>query len=85
MEKKEFRKELLEMVKNNLKVEIEDENKGVDFFDGTLGFDSVTLLEFILEIEDTFDVIIPDEDLLPENFSSLEKLTDYVYKLVKSE
>ena len=45
------------------------------------GFDSTSLLELILELEDTFDVIIPDEDLIPDNFASISKITNYIMKL----
>ena len=47
------------------------------------GFDSTSLLEFILELEDTFDIVIPDDDLIPDNFSSISKITDYIVSLME--
>lgn len=45
------------------------------------GFDSTSLLEFILALEDQFDIIVPDEDLLPENFGSINKITEYIVNI----
>jgi acyl carrier protein len=38
------------------------------------GFDSIALLEFILRLEDTFKVSLPDEDLDPDIFYSPETI-----------
>ena len=40
--------------------------------------DSAGLISFIAFIEKTFDVSIPDEDLLPENFASIKAIADYI-------
>lgn len=48
------------------------------------GFDSLTLLNFILELENKFDVIIPDDDLVPDNFSTVDRIAEYIETLVKS-
>lgn len=43
------------------------------------GFDSVGLLEFVLRLEDTFGLSIPDEDLDPDIFFSPETIVAYLY------
>ena len=43
------------------------------------GFDSVGLLEFVLRLEDTFGLSIPDEDLDPDIFYSPETIVAYLY------
>jgi acyl carrier protein len=43
--------------------------------------DSLDLLKLISALEEEFDVQIPDEDLLPENFSSIGQIAAYVHSL----
>ncbi len=50
-------------------------------FGTSSGFDSTQLLEFILQLEEEFDIIIPDEDLIPANFSSLQAIAEYIYEI----
>ncbi|MCX6142771.1 MAG: acyl carrier protein [Ignavibacteriales bacterium] len=40
--------------------------------------DSAGLISFLCFIEKEFDVNIPDEDLVPENFVSIARIADYV-------
>ena len=42
------------------------------------GFDSFALLEFILRLEDAFNISIPDEDLDIEIFYSIETIASYI-------
>lgn len=44
------------------------------------GFDSIALLEFILRLEDEFGISIPDEDLDPEIFRSINTVVAYVLR-----
>ena len=67
-----------EQLKLNIPVEEIDDNL---LFGTASGFDSTSLLEFILALEDHFDIIVPDEDLLPENFGSISKITEYIVGL----
>jgi acyl carrier protein len=41
-------------------------------------FDSVGLLEFVLRLEDTFSISIPDEDLDPDVFQSPQTIVTYL-------
>ena len=41
-------------------------------------FDSLGILETLVWVEDTFDVSIPDEELIVEHFNSIGKMADYV-------
>ena len=45
--------------------------------------DSVGLISCIVFIEEEFHLKIPDEDLLPENFSSIRKIADYIRSKTK--
>jgi len=42
--------------------------------------DSAGLIAFVVYLEKKFGMSIPDEDLLPENFSSLESITSYILR-----
>lgn len=40
--------------------------------------DSFGLLEFITTIEEEFNIAIPEDDLVPSNFSTLAKICAYI-------
>ena len=43
-----------------------------------IDFDSFALMELVLRLEDTFGLTIPDEDLDPDVFYSVETIAAYV-------
>lgn len=47
-----------------------------------VGIDSYSIVEIILFIERKYGVVIPDEQLLPENFRTIEVLAHTTQKLV---
>ncbi len=49
------------------------------------GFDSFSLLEFILRLEDEFGIVIPDEDLEPDIFRSINTVVEYVLRQIIQE
>lgn len=77
-------KKIREMIKEKLNITAGAEEIKDEFSFGVAnGFDSTSLLEFILELEDTFDIVIPDDDLIPDNFCSISKITDYIVSLIE--
>lgn len=44
--------------------------------------DSLTLIFFINEIEECFDIIIPEEEIKPENFSCISNIVTVLTKLM---
>ena len=40
--------------------------------------DSAGLISFISFVESEFGITIPDDDLLPENFSTIKAIADYI-------
>ena len=40
--------------------------------------DSTGVLELVLFVEETFGITVNDEEIVPDNFDSVEKLTRYV-------
>jgi acyl carrier protein len=39
--------------------------------------DSSTTLELVLFLEETYSIAVPDRDIVPDNFDSVEKLANY--------
>ncbi len=44
------------------------------------GLDSVAMMELIVWIEDSFEVVIDAEDLSPDNFGTLDAIAAYIEK-----
>lgn len=44
-------------------------------------FDSFDIISIVTEINNTFDVTVPAEELTPENFNSAEALWDLIVRL----
>ena len=40
--------------------------------------DSIGVMELVTFVGNTFKVTVPPEDILPDNFDSVQKLTDYI-------
>ena len=40
--------------------------------------DSTGILELVMFVEETFDITVEDEEIVPENFDSVEQLARYV-------
>lgn len=40
--------------------------------------DSASIFQLVGFLEERFDFVIPDEDLVPENFDTLDSITDFV-------
>lgn len=45
-----------------------------------LGFDSVDFVQLVVKIETKFGIFVDDEDLLFENFDTMQKIVEYVEK-----
>lgn len=60
----------------NLKVEDIDENTSL--FEDGLGLDSIAIVELISLVEQHFDFQFSDSELIPETFSNLNVLADFV-------
>ncbi len=42
--------------------------------------DSIGVMELVTFIGNTFKVTVPPEDILPDNFDSVQKLADYIHR-----
>ncbi len=73
---------LMETVINLITITVGDNRAKIkpntSLFSWEAEFDSAALLEFILRLEDTFDLSIPDEDLDRDIFRSPETIVAYL-------
>lgn len=47
-----------------------------------LDFDSISIVQLLIEFETTFDIVIPDEELQIENFEMVGNLIDLVNRCI---
>jgi acyl carrier protein len=47
--------------------------------------DSTGILELVSFVEETFGIHVNDEDLIPENFDSVNKVTNYIRRKLPAE
>lgn len=78
LEVKEVCEELKEIIIDSLELtKAKEEIDGSDLMN-ELNINSIDALEILVRIENTYDIIIPDEDLSAKLFESLEGLANYV-------
>lgn len=72
------------IIKNVLKLEIDQINSIDDDADLIMyGLDSLNAIEIIVNLENEFDIIVEDEDLLIENLSSINLLVKMINKYLE--
>jgi acyl carrier protein len=81
MTQKEIEKELLHFLKTSILAEKVDLSETDEL--RSIGVDSFSIVEIILFIERKFGLILPDNQLLPENFKSVESIASLVSKALK--
>jgi len=77
--KTNIEKQLLEYIKKECLSKNSGDIPGFDddLFDAGI-VDSAGLISFLAFIERQYNISIPDEDLLPENFKSISAITNYI-------
>lgn len=50
-----------------------------------LDFDSISIVQLLIEFETTFDIVIPDEELQIENFEMVGNLVELVNRCIAGE
>lgn len=68
---------VLEIIETELETKLE---LSQDLFDN--GLDSLGVLRLLAMLEDEFSIVIPDEELVLENFQTPKSLVDLVEKYV---
>lgn len=67
------------IIENFLFGEEEQLKSDTDFFDKGI-IDSTGVIELVSFIEETFSISVDDEELIPQNFSSLDKIDVFLQK-----
>lgn len=52
-------------------------NNDTDFFENGI-IDSTGIVELVSYVEETFNITVQDEELIPENFSSVNKVSEFI-------
>ncbi len=71
--------EALLKILNNLHPEVDFETS-TDLVDGKI-IDSFDIVSIISEINDEYDVVIPAEEIVPDNFNSAQALYELIVRL----
>ena len=67
------------LIKTTLFMEEEDIIKIGDDDDlEVVGLNSVIMLQFIVQLEQEFEIEIDEEEIVPENFGSINKIVNYL-------
>ena len=70
-----------ELIKSTLLLESEEVAKVGNEDDLELiGLNSVIMLQFIVKMEQEFDIEIDEEEIIPENFGTVNKVVQYLEK-----
>jgi acyl carrier protein len=69
----------IDIVNKHLQDKLTEHTKQVEL--KSLGLDSLASIELLLELEEAYDLVIPDELLVEETFSSGERLWEVVRNL----
>ncbi|MCY7116684.1 acyl carrier protein [Streptococcus mutans] len=77
--------EIFDRISNLIKEQLHNEKIEVTMktnIQEDLGIDSIALMEFIITLEDEFNLNIPDEDV--EDIQTMGELVDYLSRRLKS-
>jgi acyl carrier protein len=47
--------------------------------------DSVAIMDFVMFVEETFDIVIEDHEIIPDHFDSVNKLASYIRQKQNSQ
>ncbi len=75
MDRKKIVETVIEKVADKLSIDVEDVSENSKFSED-LNADSLDMVDLIMEIEETYDIKIPDEDV--ENFKTVKSVVDYL-------
>lgn len=81
----EIKDEIIEIVGALFEDNVEKSIVGIVDLYEDLGMDSILFISAIVKLEEKFDIIIPDELILMENFSSVDKITKIVVEILNNK
>jgi acyl carrier protein len=84
MNKTEIHSKVREFIKNNF-LEDMDPSEFTDDTSFEQIVDSAQAMDIILFVEETFDITVENEDVLPENFDTVNCVVDFVAEKLKED
>lgn len=76
-ETNELKQKCREIVSSILELD-DDMNLSLNDDLSSLGLDSMKSVELVIELEEVFNIIFEDEELITDNFSSIKKIVDRI-------
>lgn len=83
LNREEIKDKLYELLSDVGSIESDDEDAGNGILIGDM--DSIQLISLVVEIEEFFNVELPDEYLVSEFFENEEHVVDVIEQLIKKE
>lgn len=82
--KESIQKKLIELLYKNFRITdiSKDVIPNLDLIDD-LSIDSLTFISLLIEIENAFDIIIPDEFVKLDSFRNFDDIVDIIFDLMK--
>lgn len=81
IDKDEIKKLLLEIIESRTPYLSEEELKMADDLFGSLGYDSLTVMELLMEIETKFDITI-DYSFDFNEYKNVEMISEYIHERI---
>lgn len=78
----DVKQELKDFFKNNFMMEVDGDFSDDDSFLDKGIIDSTGVLELIMFLESNYHIKIADEEIVPENLDSFNKLNDFISKKI---
>lgn len=66
-------------------VSVDQVNSDTAIVEKGIGLDSVSLLEFVVGLENEFDILLDDSSLTVDNFSSFQALAEFIQSKLSSQ
>jgi acyl carrier protein len=66
-------------------IKLEDFNEGVPLYNGGLGLDSISIINFIVLLEKKFDIFFSESEISSELFNDIDNLTDFVKEKLQTK
>lgn len=86
MEISEIKSKVIKII-SNLFPNSDIDSEVLDYVDliDDLGMDSITFISIVIEVESTFDTVVPDEMLLMENFRNVYEILEVIKYAMNAE
>ena len=79
MEEKEIRDKVIDIIIDKLNVNVDEITDNASFIND-LGADSLDLVDIIMDVEKTFNIVLPD--LPTSKFDTLKDLVDFIQEIL---